>query len=316
MYKGLTAFFIIGTAAWVSSFPLKAQMPGPQIPNPQPLSPQGPNPGPTSPVPNNAAPASDVYFLNRAKNLARQAAIQANGGLSQYRPDPIMYGPAVQTAYVRNNNGSITFRFTGSAPGAPTTKFETVATVTATGAVNLDYNGAPRTAIGGASLPGSPSGIANANGPVSIAVPAPTNSFPSSSASPPNASPSSSSPIPLSPSDGPLPGTITPTSTPGQGTSSGKPSTIAWVDQDAFVARARNLARQAAIKANGGLTAYRPEPSMYGPSTKSPFVKNADGSLTFSFQGGTPGAALTLMSVVIVNPDGTVKIQYNGPPVR
>jgi hypothetical protein len=302
MHKGLTAFFIIGAASFASSFPLRAQMPSPQTPST--------STAPVNTVPNSAAPASDVYFINRAKNLARQAAIQANGGLSQYRPDPIMYGPAVQTAYVRNNNGSITFRFTGSAPGVPTPKFETVATVAATGVVNLDYNGALRTAIGAAALPGSSSGSANVNGPVSITVPEPTTS-PASNTSPPN-----SSPVPLSPSDGPLPGTITPTSTPTQGASSSKPSTIAWVDQDAFVARAQNLARQAAIKANGGLASYRPEPSMFGPSAKSPFVKNADGSLTFSFQGGTPGAALTLISVVIVNPDGTVKIQYNGPPVR
>ncbi len=308
MYKGLTALLIIGAASFASSFPLMAQTPSPQIPSS----------APSTAVPNGAAPASDVYFINRAKNLARQAAIQANGGLSQYRPDPIMYGPAVQTAYVRNSNGSITFRFTGTAPGVPTPKFETVATVAANGVVNLDYNGSPRTAVGAASLPGAASGTAN--GPVFITVPEPTNTPPTNTppSNPQSANSSASNPssVPLSPSEGPLPGSITPASTPVKGTLSSTPSTIAWVDQDAFVARAQNLARQAAIKANGGLAAYRPEPSMFGPSAKSPFVKNADGSLTFSFQGGTPGAALTLISVVIVNPDGTVKIQYNGPPVR
>jgi hypothetical protein len=289
MRKGLIAFSIIGAASIAISLPLRAQTA---------QTPYTPTPNSTL---KSTVPASDVYFLNRAKNLARQAAINANGGLGKYRPDPVMYGPAIQTAYARNNDGSITFRFNGSAPGISTPKFETVATVAANGVVSLDYNGNPRTAVGAGSLPSTPS----IDAPISIAAPEPPKS-------------SIPSPIPLAPSDRPLPqpGAISPTSAPVKGVAVGMPSAIAWVDQDAFVARAQNLARQAAIKANGGLAIYRPEPSMFGPSAKSPFVKNADGSLTFSFQGGTPGAALTIISVVIVNPDGSVKIQYNGPPVR
>jgi hypothetical protein len=290
MRKGLITFLIVSAASVASSLPSRAQTS---------------NAPAVSSVINGAAPTSDVYFLNRAKNLARQAAINANGGLAQYRPDPIMYGPAIQTVYARNNDGSITFRFNGAAPGASTPKFETVATVAANGVVNLDYNGTPRTAIGAASLPSTP-----------VVV----NATVSAGSSPANASPSPNpSTVPLAPSDGPLPqpGAITPTSAPVKGVPVGTPPTIAWVDQDAFVARAQNLARQAAIKANGGLAVYRPEPSMFGPSARSPFVKNADGSLTFTFQGGTPGApSPALLSVVIVNPDGSVKIQYNGPPVR
>ncbi len=290
MRKGLTAFSIVVAASVASSLSTSAQ------------TAQTPNTPTVNSAFKSAVPASDVYFLNRAKNLARQAAINANGGLGKYRPDPVMYGPAIQTVYARNNDGSITFRFNGSAPGIATPKFETVATVAANGVVSLDYNGTPRTAIGAASLPSPPS----VGSPISAAVPErPNSSVPST--------------IPLTPSDGPLPqqpGAISPASAPVTAVPAGTPSTIAWVDQDAFVARAQNLARQAAIKANGGLTAYRPEPSMFGPSAKSPFVKNADGSITFSFQGGTPGASLTLLSVVVVHPDGSVKIQYNGPPVR
>jgi hypothetical protein len=290
MRKGLTAFSIVVAASVASSLSTSAQ------------TAQTPNTPTVNSAFKSAVPASDVYFLNRAKNLARQAAINANGGLGKYRPDPVMYGPAIQTVYARNNDGSITFRFNGSAPGIATPKFETVATVAANGVVSLDYNGTPRTAIGAASLPSPPS----VGSPISTAAPElPKSSVPST--------------IPLTPSDGPLPqqpGAISPTSTSVTAVPAGTPSTIAWVDQDAFVARAQNLARQAAIKANGGLTAYRPEPSMFGPSAKSPFVKNADGSITFSFQGGTPGASLTLISVVVVHPDGSVKIQYNGPPVR
>jgi hypothetical protein len=287
MRKGLLAFLIIGTVSAVNGLPLYAQMPSTSA---------------ASSVPNGATPASDVYFLNRAKNLARQAAINANGGLGQYRPDPVMYGPAIQTAYTRRNDGSITFRFNGSAPGSQTPKFETVATVTATGVVNIDYNGAPRSALGAGSLPGMLS--SNASLPIA-AIPTPTQ-------------PSSAATIPLTPTDGPLPqpNSITPNSAPVKGASGGASPAIAWVDQDAFVARAQNLARQAAIKANGGLAVYRPAPSMFGPSAKAPYVRNADGSLTFSFDGGAPGAGATLISVIVVNPDGTVKIQYNGPPVR
>jgi hypothetical protein len=290
MRKGLTAFSIVVAASVASSLSTSAQ------------TAQTPNTPTVNSAFKSAVPASDVYFLNRAKNLARQAAINANGGLGKYRPDPVMYGPAIQTVYARNNDGSITFRFNGSAPGIATPKFETVATVAANGVVSLDYNGTPRTAIGAASLPSPPS----VGSPISAVAPEPSKS-------------SVPSTIPLTPSDGPLPqqpGAISPTSTSVTAVPAGTPSTIAWVDQDAFVARAQNLARQAAIKANGGLTAYRPEPSMFGPSAKSPFVKNADGSITFSFQGGTPGASLTLISVVVVHPDGSVKIQYNGPPVR
>jgi hypothetical protein len=295
MRTGFISLLIIGVVSVVGSLPLKAQSLNPQTSNT---------------APNIVPPANDVYFLNRAKNLARQAAINANGGLGKYRPDLVMYGPAIQTVYVRNNDGSITFRFAGSAPGHAVSKFETVATVAPTGVVKLDYNGTPRTAIDAASLPVTPStSMPSTNTLATVAVPELTPSSPSSS----------SSPLPLSPADGPLPQpvAIAPTSAPVKGVPTGMPPAIAWVDQDAFVARAQNLARQAAIKANGGLAAYRPEASMFGPSARSPFVKNSDGSLTFTFQGGAPGASgMTLLSVVIVDLAGNVKIQYNGPPVR
>jgi hypothetical protein len=86
------------------------------------------------------------------------------------------------------------------------------------------------------------------------------------------------------------------------------------VNEDAFFAKARNLARQSAIKANGGLARYRPEPSMFGPSAQTPAVKNANGSITFTFKGGAPNTTdLNIQSVVTVDPAGSVNLEYNGP---
>lgn len=84
--------------------------------------------------------------------------------------------------------------------------------------------------------------------------------------------------------------------------------------------RAKNLARQAAERANGGLGQYRAEPSMHGDSAETPHVVNPDGSWTFTFEGYDPralGASGTVQyvyeSVVTVTPSGTVTIEYNGP---
>jgi hypothetical protein len=210
--------------------------------------------------------APDAYFINRAKNLARQAAITANGGLLKYRPEPAMFGPALQTMFTRNPNGSITFSFKGGSPDSPAPTLETVATVSPDGKVNLDYNGAIR---GATSAPSAP-----------VAVLPPASSSTSTQPVRPNAN----------------------------------AAVLSWIDQDAFFAKARNLARQAAIRENGGLGRYRPEAAMFGPSAKTPAVTNANGSITFTFKGGAPGeTALTTESVVTVEPSGSVNIQYNGP---
>lgn len=77
--------------------------------------------------------------------------------------------------------------------------------------------------------------------------------------------------------------------------------------------RARNLARQAAEKANGGVRVYRAEASMHGSASKSPYVDNGD-FWTFTFLGGRPGAArFTIETVVhVYKASRRVEIAYNG----
>lgn len=85
--------------------------------------------------------STDPFFLTRAKNLARQAAERENGGLNKYRAEPAMYGPAIDSTYVENEDGSVTFSFKGGTPGFTTPTIETVATVSTAGVVAISYNG-------------------------------------------------------------------------------------------------------------------------------------------------------------------------------
>ena len=88
----------------------------------------------------------------RAVNLARNWAINTNGGLSVYVPAACMFntGEGGGSCLIQTNNPGYTFRFLGGAPGwqqnglAPTT--ETQVTVSADGRsiTNVGYNGRPR----------------------------------------------------------------------------------------------------------------------------------------------------------------------------
>ncbi|AFZ16334.1 hypothetical protein [Allocoleopsis franciscana] len=87
---------------------------------------------------------SVLIDLNRAKNLARQAAERANGGLGFYRAESSMHGPAAQSPYVDNGNGTWTFTFRGTMPGETIPSYESVVTVSTEGNVTMDYNGPVR----------------------------------------------------------------------------------------------------------------------------------------------------------------------------
>lgn len=79
--------------------------------------------------------------------------------------------------------------------------------------------------------------------------------------------------------------------------------------------RAKNLARQAAERINGGLGQYRAEAAMHGPVQDSPYTENRDNTVTFTFKGRPPGATMfTVETSVTVNQNnGTVTVNYNRP---
>lgn len=77
--------------------------------------------------------------------------------------------------------------------------------------------------------------------------------------------------------------------------------------------RAKNVARQAAEAANGGLRVYRTENSMHGSAKQSPFVDDGD-SWTWTFLGGRPGSSLTTIETVVTvyKKSSQVLVVYNG----
>jgi len=92
-----------------------------------------------------AAGNAQITALGRARNLARQAAEAANGGLEVYRADASMHGRVSDAPCVDNGNGSWTFTVRGGEPGFTTPTKETVVTVDGnTWRVTVDYNGAVR----------------------------------------------------------------------------------------------------------------------------------------------------------------------------
>jgi hypothetical protein len=120
MFKQIAVFSLTAlTTLTIASLPLHAQTSSPET---------------------QADPAV-VLDLNRAKNLARMAAERANGGLSEYRAESSMHGPASQSSYVDNGNGTWTFTFKGYRPGSSDLSIESAVTVSRDGNVTVDYNG-------------------------------------------------------------------------------------------------------------------------------------------------------------------------------
>ena len=88
----------------------------------------------------------------RAVNVARQWAINQNGGLSVYVPAKCMFdtGNGGGSCLVQNNNQGYVFRFLGGSPGwqqygrPATTLTEIQVSPDGRRVVNVGYNGTPR----------------------------------------------------------------------------------------------------------------------------------------------------------------------------
>ncbi len=82
---------------------------------------------PTQPSTGGSTDISDLISssreLNRAKNLARQAAEIHNGGLQNYRAESAMHSAGVAAPYVDRGTDWV-FRFQGGLPGAPVMTIE------------------------------------------------------------------------------------------------------------------------------------------------------------------------------------------------
>jgi len=86
-------------------------------------------------------PVANITAAGRAKNLARQTAESANGGLGKYHAEASMHGPIGQAPCTDNGDGSLSFTFQGTAPGSDIPIAESVVTVnTQTWKITLDKN--------------------------------------------------------------------------------------------------------------------------------------------------------------------------------
>ncbi|MEB3225567.1 MAG: hypothetical protein VKJ86_07150 [Synechococcus sp.] len=274
-----------------------------------------------------------AFGLNQAKNLARQAAEDANGGLGQYRAEPSMHGDPLASPYVDNGDGSYTFTFRGRRPESMDYTYETVVTVSAEGIATIEYNGDIRsesfnnTTITPASLD-----LNQAKNLARQAAERENGGLSNYRAEPAMHGLAEESPY-VNNSDGSYTFTfkgrrpesfdytyetevkILADGTPQilyNGAIRTENATIETGANTIDLNQAKNLARQAAEQANGGLSNYRAEPAMHGNPNESPYVLNADGSYTFTFQGRRPSSFdYSIESVVTVTPDGTVTINSN-----
>ncbi len=102
-----------------------------------------------------AALAQDApvpFSAVRALNLARNTAVQLNGGLNVYRPAKCMFetASAGNKCLISSTSDGYLFRFLGGAPGwqqlnlAPSVETEIRISSDGRTVLGIDYNGAPR----------------------------------------------------------------------------------------------------------------------------------------------------------------------------
>ncbi len=86
--------------------------------------------------------------------------------------------------------------------------------------------------------------------------------------------------------------------------------------------RGLNLARDTAIRLNGGLSFYRPASCMYAGISENPCLLSREGKgFVFRFSGGSPGweqlqLPATVETEILVSRDGrtVLEVIYNGTP--
>jgi hypothetical protein len=113
---------------------------------------------------------------------------------------------------------------------------------------------------------------------------------------------------------------------PASSKAQGVDQTLERIDQLQQLAparqRAMNLARNTAVKLNGGLSVYMPSACMFssGGSGGSCLVQTNSPGFLFRFNGGAPGwqqlgQPPTLTTEILISPDGRTVSQlvYNGP---
>ena len=80
--------------------------------------------------------------------------------------------------------------------------------------------------------------------------------------------------------------------------------------------RAKNWARMAAERINGGLNNYRAESSMYGSAFEAPYIDNGNGTWTFIFSGHKPGSTTpSVETAVTVAKDGSNVVVDDNRPI-
>lgn len=113
---------------------------------------------------------------------------------------------------------------------------------------------------------------------------------------------------------------------PASSKAQGVDQTLERIDQLLQLAparqRAMNLARNTAVKLNGGLSVYMPSACMFssGGSGGSCLVQTNSPGFLFRFNGGAPGwqqlgQPPSLTTEILISPDGRTVSQlvYNGP---
>ncbi|MGK7910604.1 MAG: hypothetical protein AB4050_03840 [Synechococcus sp.] len=281
-----------------------------------------------------------------SKNLARQAAERQNGGLENYRAEPAMHGPALDAPY-RDGGDTWIFTFRGGAPGESFTVESEIAINKTSLAIDILYNGPLRTARTQNNRPqtsqprnnqsrNNQSRNGNAGGqgrnldetarqPSARGepqVPDPVTPDPRDAGRPdeqqqdqpqqdlqgqPSAEPIASGSAELSDN-------ASADNQPSPDRVSNRPAPSRSLSAPGDITTAKNFARQAAERANGGLNNYSAESSMHGPALESPFRDDGDRWI-FTFRGGFPGdISLPIESEVAVNKSTfETTVLYNGP---